>query len=743
MRYTARGAGASLALTDDALWFTVFEPAAQSVQPALGAAPAQGVHLRQQFLGANLHPRIEPLNQLAAQIFYLHGNDVARWHVAVPTWASIRYVELYPHIDLEITSASGQLIERLIARPGADLAAVRMRVDGAEALTLDNTALHLTTAVGPLDLPLLELLGVDGAAIAAPRATLYGNEVSAPFRSAGTQISAASTKDSDDEDSDEITLLYAARFGGSKYDRGYAISVDKDGAAYITGVTLSADLPTTPGAFGQSFAGDIRDVFVSKLNAAGTAPIYTTYIGGNMDDWGLSIAIDADTSAYITGFTNSSDFPFRNGAQAYGGGVEAFALKLNPSGSDLVYSTLIGGAADDRGYGIALDKQSAAYVVGMTNSTDFPASPNALDATCDVNDAFVVKLSPSGASRDYATCLGGSGTEYADGIAIDQQGAASGDAFDRSYNGGKRDIIVAKITSDGTRLDYNSFFGGSADESGGILACNKQGDVYATGFTNSLDFPRTVGAYNPPAQGGGDVFVLKLSSDKNKKPPKPTNTPTNTPTLAPGESPRPTFTPTRTPTRTPMPTATDASAQPTVALAATPTVAPGETQEPALPPPPTATPSGSVSPSPSVQPAPGRTTTLFLPMIDRSDPPVFCSDIEDNDTPAQAKPMSPIDKQCVAAFRDDPEGEDDYYSIALNAGQNVQVTLAQIPAEADYDLILYTANLAELGVSNRSGRLNEQVSYTATASGSYLILVNMARESTIADNAYALLVTVR
>lgn len=105
--------------------------------------------------------------------------------------------------------------------------------------------------------------------------------------------------------------------------------------------------------------------------------------------------------------------------------------------------------------------------------------------------------------------------------------------------------------------------------------------------------------------------------------------------------------------------------------------------------------------------------------------------------------MSPIDKQCVAAFRDDPEGEDDYYSIALNAGQNVQVTLAQIPAEADYDLILYTANLAELGVSNRSGRLNEQVSYTATASGPYLILVNMARESTIADNAYALLVTVR
>ena len=178
------------------------------------------------------------------------------------------------------------------------------------------------------------------------------------------------------------------------------------------------------------------------------------------------------------------------------------------------------------------------------------------------------------------------------------------------------------------------------------------------------------------------------------------------------------------------------TAQPTVDVPSTP-IPPGGTEEPSLPPPPTATATPGI-PSPSPAPAPRANGPVFLPLVTRIDPPLLCSDIEDNDSPAQARLLSPIGPPCQASFRDDPEGEDDYYQIELQADQQVQIDLTQMPSGADYDLILYNSDLAQLAVSNRSGVANERVVYTAGVAGTYLIRINMARESTSATNNYTL-----
>ena len=181
-------------------------------------------------------------------------------------------------------------------------------------------------------------------------------------------------------------LVYSTYLGGSNTDGGYGIAVDGAGNAYITGYTYSTDFPTA-GAFQTSHASDGGgdDVFVTKLNASGTAFIYSTYLGGNGYDGGRGIAVDGAGNAYVTGYTRSTNFPATTGAfqNSSGGGEDTFVTKLNASGSALLYSTYLGGSRTDYGYGIAVDGAGNAYITGATNSTDYPTSAGALpDQPC-------------------------------------------------------------------------------------------------------------------------------------------------------------------------------------------------------------------------------------------------------------------------------------------------------------------------------------------------------------------------
>jgi hypothetical protein len=187
--------------------------------------------------------------------------------------------------------------------------------------------------------------------------------------------------------------------------------VDGSGNAYVTGYTGSTNYDVTPGAF-QTTNGGGRDVFVTKLNATGTALVYSTYIGGSRGDVGYGIAVDGSGNAYVTGWTSSTNYDVTPGAfqTTNGGGRDVFVTKLNATGTALVYSTYIGGSGDEVGRGIAVDGSGNAYVTGETNSTDYDVTPGAFQTTNEGRwDVFVTKLNATGTALVYSTYIGGSG----------------------------------------------------------------------------------------------------------------------------------------------------------------------------------------------------------------------------------------------------------------------------------------------------------------------------------------------
>ncbi|MDI6794927.1 MAG: SBBP repeat-containing protein, partial [bacterium] len=228
-------------------------------------------------------------------------------------------------------------------------------------------------------------------------------------------------------------LVYSTYLGGSdgSDSGGVAIAVDYSGAAYITGFTFSTDFPTRNAIY-SSYSGDTgTDVFVTKINAAGSGLDYSTYLGGTGDDGGSGIAVDSSGAAYITGTTNSGDFPTQNAIYgSYSGGSnswergDAFVTKINAAGSALSYSTYLGGSSSEGGSGIAVDSSGAAYITGSTRSSDFPTQSPIYGAKSGWQDAFVTKINAAGSALAYSTYLGGSSSNYGKAIAVDSSGAA-------------------------------------------------------------------------------------------------------------------------------------------------------------------------------------------------------------------------------------------------------------------------------------------------------------------------------
>jgi hypothetical protein len=255
-------------------------------------------------------------------------------------------------------------------------------------------------------------------------------------------------------------LVYSTYIGGSGDESGRGIAVDGSGNAYVTGYTNSTDYDVTPGAFQTTYGGGLMDVFVTKLNATGTALVYSTYIGGSGDDGGSGIAVDGSGNAHVTGYTESTDYDVIPGAfqTTNGGNSDVFVTKLNATGTALVYSTYIGGSANDYGSAIAVDGSGNAYVTGLTSSTDYDVTPWAFQTT----------------------------------------------------NGGGRDVLVTKLNATGTALVYSTYIGGNGDELGRGIAVDGSGNAYVTGWTNSTDYDVTPGAFQTTNGGGADVFVTKV-----------------------------------------------------------------------------------------------------------------------------------------------------------------------------------------------------------------------------------------
>jgi len=324
------------------------------------------------------------------------------------------------------------------------------------------------------------------------------------------------------------TLIYATYLGGSGNDIAYGIAVDSAGNAYVTGYTSSTDFPTTSGAYRTTYAGGASDTFVVKLNPAGNALVYSTYLGGSGDDTAYAIALDSANEATITGSTNSLDFPTSNGAfqASYGGGLtNAFVTRLNAAGTALAYSSYLGGSGEDVGYGVAVDSQGVAYVTGYTASANFPTKSGAVQvANAGSYDAFVTAVNATGTGQVYSTFLGGSSDDYGVGIAVDSTGNAFVTGYTASTNfptsvgalqttnHGGYDAFVAKLNPTGSVLTYSTYLGGTGDDFSQAIAVDSSGNAYLTGETSSDDLPLTGNAFQTAIAGTDSAMFAKLNS---------------------------------------------------------------------------------------------------------------------------------------------------------------------------------------------------------------------------------------
>jgi hypothetical protein len=329
-------------------------------------------------------------------------------------------------------------------------------------------------------------------------------------------------------------LVYSTFIGGTNFEWGRGIAIDAAGNAYITGQTKSSNFPTTGGAFDRTFNVDTcprcgidqYDAFVLKLNAAGSALVYSTFLGGfNLDD-GMAIAVDAAGNAYVAGETEASNFPTTAGAfdRTINGAFDTFVTKLNAAGSALVYSSYLGGSAVEFPSRVAVDPSGNLFIAGSTSSTNFPTTAGAFDRTQNgAFDVFVTKLNAAGSALVFSTFLGGSGFDSAGGLALDSGGnsyvsGGSGSvdfpttpgAFDTLPDGS--DAFVTKLNPTGSALVYSTVVGGSDSEAAGGLALDGGGHAWITGGTGSADFPIVVGAVDTTHNGMADVFVSELNA---------------------------------------------------------------------------------------------------------------------------------------------------------------------------------------------------------------------------------------
>jgi hypothetical protein len=330
-------------------------------------------------------------------------------------------------------------------------------------------------------------------------------------------------------------LVYSTFLGGSNFEWGRAIAIDAAGNAYIAGQTKSSDFPTTGGAFDQTFNVDTcprcgidqYDAFVTKLNASGSALVYSTFLGGFDIDDALAIAVDGAGNAYVGGETGSLNFPVTAGAfdTTPNGAYDAFVTKLNAAGSALLYSTYLGGLEVEFPADVAVDASGVAYVTGVTRSADFPTTPGAYDTTHNgLFDVFVTAINPSGSGLVFSTFIGGSDFDSVGGLALDVDrnvyvagGTSSlnypttAGAYDRTTDGS--DATVTKLSSDGSTLIYSTFVGGTGSDGAADVIVDGAGNAWIAGGTGSADFPTTPGtAFDTTISGGGDAFLAELNA---------------------------------------------------------------------------------------------------------------------------------------------------------------------------------------------------------------------------------------
>jgi hypothetical protein len=528
--------------------------------------------LRMEIAGANRAARVTGLDELPGKTDYFIGRDARKWRTNVPNYARVKYEGIYPGIDLVYYGNHRQLEYDFTVAPGANPGAIRLRVppvsghtalhiskngDLVMRLATGEVSFHKPVVYQPQDSRQASAIGRQSQQTpnseARPR-----SPVDARYVLNGNQVRFEIGRyDRTRPLIIDPVLTYSSLLGGSGFygEWGSAIAVDSSGNVYLTGQTDSTDFPNvnqiSGACVGYCDSGlYTEDAFVTKIDAAGDAIVYSSFIGGsNTDgpDYGTGIAVDSSGAVYLTGVSNSSDFPEVNqipGAcndSCYISGA-AFVAKIDAAGDALDYSSMIGGEYYDSPSGIAVDSSGDAYLTGWTDSTDFPVInqiSGACDSTCGTGNpvAFVTEVNAAGTALDYSTLLGGDIEAYGNAIALDGSGnvyvagytnstdfpqvnPTSGACVGACGSGnGYYDGFVTEINAAGNALTYSSLIGGSEGGLAEALALDSSGNIYLGGYTTSADFPQVSpipGACEGTCGTGDganpDVFVAKINA---------------------------------------------------------------------------------------------------------------------------------------------------------------------------------------------------------------------------------------
>jgi hypothetical protein len=468
------------------------------------------------FVGANGAPVMVGLEAFPGKVNYIKGSDPKLWRTNIPTYAKVKYESVYPGVDVVYYGNQQRLEYDFIVAPGGDPQQIRLSYAGAETLEID--------AQGDL------VARVDGREIRQHRPVVYQDldgvrkEIPSSYvlHEQGQVTIDVSSYDNNRNLVIDPVLTYSTYLGGIGTDQAFGIAVDATGDAYVVGTTDSTNFPTLNPL--QPLKNGLRDGFVFKLNAAGSNLIYSTYLGGSSNEELLALAIDSSGSAYVTGGTTSGNFPVVNPVQAFlNGGSDAIIAKLNPNGSGLVYSTYLGGSGFEIASGIAVDSLNHVHIAGWTGSVDFPIA-NAIQPTFGGggNDGFVTKLNSQGTGLIYSSYLGGSESDLALDIAVDSSANTyvvgrtfstdfpTANAIQSTSSSGSTHAFVTKLNAQGSDFVYSTYLGGRHGEARAV-ATNAAGNAYVTGSATSV-FP-LVNPLQASYGGNSTAFITKFNSN--------------------------------------------------------------------------------------------------------------------------------------------------------------------------------------------------------------------------------------